>query len=407
MSLKRQNYHEFTHEKIKFKDMLKLLEKSEFEKEITEALKLNLKNGDILINGTKDLLDKFLNFENSFLKIDLKEKLINTDFLSFNLKDLKKIKECNLKIGGSKVETAYSTKHDYINLVHLKSLYDVCAGSEDKYSNEIREKLEENFLDVYDKNKKLLGNLPTNNKLYRLISLENKVGLYLRAICSTSYKNYNNKVTIFLALYMLNKFGENSNQKLQVEKLFMTDSKIKLVLRTLEPKILKDNIGKVYPTYEIYNSELGDGAFIISQSYIFNFNGKNIYLNINEDSKNIKNKCLSVSHSSNVETLIEQVNKGILESQNYERDLISLATKLYKKNVSEAFLIDVIQSIVSSTKSVISLSTKEQIKKLQITISTSIKIIELLKEIDSIKMEFEEKEYINYLFYNVLKKLKI
>ncbi|MGL5902633.1 MAG: hypothetical protein ACRCZO_08080 [Cetobacterium sp.] len=333
--------------------------------------------------------------------------MINTDFLSFNLKDLKKIKECNLKIGGSKVETTYSTKHDYINLVHLKSLYDVCAGSEDKYSNEIREKLEEKFLDVYDKNKKLLGNLPTNNKLYRLISLENKAGLYLRAICSTSYKNYNNKVTIFLALYMLNKFGENSNQKLQVEKLFMTDSKIKLVLRTLEPKILKDNIGKVYPTYEIYNSELGDGAFIISQSYIFNFNGKNIYLNINEDSKNIKNKCLSVSHSSNVETLIEQVNKGILESQNYERDLISLATKLYKKNVSEAFLIDVIQSIVSSTKSVISLSTKEQIKKLQITISTSIKIIELLKEIDSIKMEFEEKEYINYLFYNVLKKLKI
>ena len=32
MSLKRQNYHEFTLEKIKIKDMLKLLEKSEFEK---------------------------------------------------------------------------------------------------------------------------------------------------------------------------------------------------------------------------------------------------------------------------------------------------------------------------------------------------------------------------------------
>lgn len=407
MSLKRKNYYEFTHETINFDELSKLIEKSEFEKEIKESLDFNLENEEILIKGSKDLLDKFMKFENSFHKTDLIEKLLNTNFISFDINNTKKIKECNLKIGGSKVGTSYSTKHDYINLVHLKSFYDACASSEVIYDDEIKEKLEENFLEIYLKNKKLLGNLPSKNKLYRLISLEDRPGLYLRAICSKSYKNYNNKVIVFLAFYMLNKFAKETSQELQIERLYMTDSKIKLILRTLNPKILENNIGKVYPTFEIHNSELGDGAFIISQSYIFNFQGENIYLNINEDSKKIKNKCLTAFHSSSIEKLITQVNSGILESQNYEKDLINLTTKLYKKNVSESFLIDVIESIVSSTKSIITLTTKEQIKKLETTINTSIKIIELLKRIDSIQMEFEEKEYINYLFYKVLKKIKL
>lgn len=407
MSLKRKNYYEFNNEKLIFKDLLELLKESKYEKKIKESLELTSDNEELIIEGAKDLLNKFMKFESNFKKIDLNEKLIDTNFISFDFNDSKKIRECNLKIGGSRALTVYGTKHDYINLVHLKSFYDACASNEGNYNEEINKNLENNFLEVYEKNKKLLGSLSSKNKLYRLISLNDKKGFYLRAICSKSYKNYNNKIIIYLALYMLNKFGKEGHQKLKIEKLFMTDSKLKLIIRTLEPKMLKDNIGKVYPTYEIYNSELGDGAFIISQSYIFNFKGEHIYLNINDDSKKIIHKCLSISHISNIETLIEQVNKGIYISQNYEKDLIELTTKLYKKNVSESFLIEVIQSIVNSTKSIITLSTKDKIKNLEATVSTSIKIIELLKRIDSITMELEEKEYINYLFYKVLKKLKI
>lgn len=408
MSLQKENYFEFSDDTIIFEELMNLIKMNNFEKDIIDFINVD-KNEMLVIKGTKELFSRLVNFENNFNKIDILEQLINTDFISFSLNDTNKIKECNLKIGNHTVTTTYGTKYDYINLVHLKSFYDICADKENPYDDDIKIQLEDFFMETYIKNKKLLGLIPTKKKLYRLISIKNNPSfqLFLRAICSKDYKNYDNKLTIFMALYVLNKFAIETNQNLKIEKVFMTDSKIKLVIRSLEPKILENEIGKVYPTYEVYNNELGEGSFIISQSYIFNFKDQDIYLNINEDSKNIKNQCLNISHSSKIETLLEKINIGIIESKNYEKILMELATKLYSKTISEHFLSGVIESILNSNKSIIQSSTKEKIKNLETIIDTSKKIIELLKAIDEIKMEYEEKEYINYLFFKILNKLKI
>lgn len=385
---------------ININELKTLLKESEYEDLLLKKLDLN---DDLLeVLGLKELLDDVIKFEKNLIKTNENYKLADTNFIEFEEYSENKIKECIISITQDKkvneLKTHYESKFEYIDLVHLKSLYIACA-EKNNYDDETNQKLKDNFFDVYLKNKDLLGEIIS--KKYQIIKPKTSSVTYLRGIRSKRYKNYTNKLAIFFTMY----FFYRLEKKVQVKNIKLTDSQLKLVLSEVNPTSINSSDGKtykVYKSYEIRNNEIGKGAFSISQLFLFNFNGDDIIINPNTPSK-AKYEVLNCNHTLTLKTLLKRLNKSKANTKLYEDDLISMVDQLYTKKITKQFLDRLIRKFAKNRELNNHTTEYTKIKKVISDLKTTLTIVQGLGKLNEIKMEFGLKEYVNYLFYSAMK----
>lgn len=379
------------------RELKELLKNSEFEEEILNEF--NLIDSEVLkIKGLDVLLKEFLNYENNLIKTNEFFKLSETDFLNFD-DNGNNIKECFISVNKNDtiktLKTSYSSKFEYIDQVHLKSLYIACA-EDSNYSDKDLFKLRENFFEIYKNNKVLLGEYHSGK--YQMLQPKTENTIYLRGIRSREFKDYTNKLALFFSAY----FFKLLNKQVQIKRIELTDSSMKLILSEVEATEIK-KIGKVYKSYEIRNNEIGKGSFIISKIYLFNFKGKDIFINPN-NSHEVKFSSVNCTHRLNLNTILNKIKLGLQNSEKYETELKTLVTELYTKKISEQFLTNLTNKIYQS-KTLRSHETEhQQIKGVLEDLNTSLSLLEALGKLNDINIEYNLKEYVIYLFYSIMKK---
>lgn len=410
------------------KEIKTLLENSEYQEKLSEIISDDLK---LEIRGSRKLISEIIFFESELIKKDivlslkdvefkgildnsLAEEEGNDDELNENEEECTEerskdnsIKELELKLLlGEKelvAESCYTVKAQYPELLELKSFYDACAKKKNKYENQgtTLEELRTSFFSTYSRNRDILG---TKKNKYRIIEVEGKK--YIRTIVGERYRDYNNLIATYISLYTLDRVARKNNELYTVESFSIKDSEIKVTFSGVKRKLI-EGFGEISLDINLYNNELGKGSLILNVNYCIKSNGKVIRLNNESSSGEIKNRIFTISHSSKIETLLEKIEKGIKDTQEYEDELYELVGKIKDAKVTETFINKLLDEILNPKLQKLTKKTKEQVKKIEQTLKTTKDVLTLFGKINDLDMEFGEREYMSSIYYRILKQWKI
>ncbi|OTP28236.1 hypothetical protein [Enterococcus mundtii] len=238
----------------------------------------------------------------------------------------------------------------------------------------------------------LLGNTTGREKQYRLIygtgANENKV--YLRAITSDSYKNYDNNVVMYLALNSMHRYSKRTGNKVYVESAVITDSSLDMSIK-IDKRIA---IGKKYFVeigVKVLNSEIREGAVLFEFIYtIFDSKGNKstaigdsvVKIQHNNITRTVKER---MAHLNLLDKHSDSVLKGITETR--------LATKL---NEDELFAIFEkfyrSKTLTSGTKTKLSQLQKNEI------VDNTLTLIELFGKLENLDTTIDDKVFIQKKF---------
>lgn len=362
------------------------------------------------IEGSKELIDSIISFERKFEKKDFLLPLKATNYLGISdeIKNYnEKIKEVKLnlmlnEVNNISVESFYTVKSDYMKLLELKSFYDGIASENLEYDDETLGKLESSFLRAFLDNHVILGELPSKLRKYRTIDYGGKK--YIRALVSDKYKDYNNKIAVFIALYALENASLKNNEKYKVHKIFLTDSFIKVSFsRERNSAKSKTELEKGFLGINLKNNELGAGKVSLSVSYYIKFKGRLIHLNPQREEYSVKEELLSIVHTNTKEKLVEKVLFGTQNLENFEVEFEELNKKIRENQITEAFILKVLNELSSNKVKKIEKNTRTELLRVKENISKIIDLADFYGKLDEINMDFEEKEYVDYIFYKAIK----
>lgn len=234
----------------------------------------------------------------------------------------------------------------------------------------------------------LLENTSNKIKQYRFIdgSGVHKDKLFLRAVTSKSYKNYDNNEVLYLALNAMHRYSKKTANKVYIENAIITDSSLDMTMK-VENRI---PIGKDYSVeigVNVSNSEIKEGAVLFEFIYtIFDKNGNSstaigdsvVKIQHNNVSKTVKER---LAHLNELDKHSENVLKGIN------------ATKLAKKlNEDELY---VIFEKFSKSKT-LSAGAKTKLSNLQRDeiVNNTLTIIELFGKLEQLETTIDDRIFI-------------
>lgn len=234
----------------------------------------------------------------------------------------------------------------------------------------------------------LLENTSNKIKQYRFIdgSGVHKDKLFLRAVTSKSYKNYDNNEVLYLALNAMHRYSKKTANKVYIENAIITDSSLDMTMK-VENRI---PIGKDYSVeigVNVSNSEIKEGAVLFEFIYtIFDKNGNSstaigdsvVKIQHNNVSKTVKER---LAHLNELDKHSENVLEGIN------------ATKLAKKlNEDELY---VIFEKFSKSKT-LSAGAKTKLSNLQRDeiVNNTLTIIELFGKLEQLETTIDDRIFI-------------
>lgn len=418
MALKEKIIELETFNVAKKSDMEKLVENSEYSDKLSMVLLGDLSQ----VRGGKELVEQILEFEKDFIKQDEDLTLLETEFINF-LEDQEDQEEreeqeeyeedreesyfnefevdLNINSVGVKTESCYTVKSQYPSLLELKSFYDACARKRSTYSKEVKEKLKKSFSNVYYENREILGY--KKNK-YRMIKVDEKQ--YIRAILSTGYRDYNNLIAVYIGLCTINKLGLVNNEHYKIKHGIITDSDIMIKFSGLSAKKIKD-VGEMSLEIVLRNNELGKGSMILSVDYCIKIEGKEMNLNTKGMDGKINNKIFSITHSSGIENVLSRINEGTKSTETFEEELKAIMFKIKNTKITDAFINRLIKSVLEAKLQKLSKTAKEKIRAIEDTLKITKNVLDLYGEFSKLNLEFGEKEYMDSLFYKMLKEWRV
>lgn len=398
--LKKIEINNSKNETCKADQCLQLIKGSKYEKEFSQ-----LSMDNIRIPGSSELIDLFMEFEDEFVKEDYDYKLNETNFIDlikenkFNSNHLESYLTFDNLFDQSYVETIYNSKSKYIQLFHIYDLYKACSdvAKKTKYNDEIQSELLEIFKKTYIKNKEILGDL--HKKRYRILEHDEKY--YLRTIVSNLYFDIDNKASLFISLYLLKKING-----VKFIKGYVTDSKIYLVFDGCNPKKI-DGIGTISSSLIVTNSELGDHSLTVSIKFKIEKDKKVVYLTPINENKEFKYNNLKITHQSKqIDDVMNTIKTASFDFEKSQADFIELVEKIKDNDLTEKFLENIISKILDKRVKTISDSTRKNVSKIQDKLILIKDLISFFDKINSLEMEFDEKTYLEGIYYQTLKKWK-
>lgn len=384
---------------VYLKECLQLIEDSEYKEELLEAFKFDIiKDKSLKILGLKTLIQKIIDYDRIFLKIDLESHISYVKYLrpaesNGVILQIDNINNEFIAENSIEVETAYSTKKDFFD-----GFYKM-----DKFANFC---IKENLSDVIISNIEYLNSKYSESttfvKSYRLLK-DDEGKYFVRAITSTSrYYDYNIKFSLFATLVSLYKTIEKLNDNFSINYCEFTESFIRIYFKR-DTTTKLPNIGTLSFSLEMNNDEIKREAFKFSGIFTITTmdNDKEVNVHI-KPKKKFETQLISIPHGcgrykmvenlSNLPDFITQIE------QEMKNDLIDISN-ITKPDHLRFFLLRKIES-----------SRNEDLKKYKMTIINTLgkkinqisELFILMDKITEIVLEFELKEYLRYVYYEIL-----
>ncbi|RQW67739.1 hypothetical protein DUK53_05325 [Listeria sp. SHR_NRA_18] len=231
---------------------------------------------------------------------------------------------------------------------------------------------------------------------YRFISGtgKNKEDMYIRAITSNQYRNFDNNIVLYLCLVSIHNYSKVMNKKAYIEQAYITDSSLDLTIK-LDEKIKLNNYFSIEVGINITNSEIREGAVLFE--FIYTISDKN-----GKKSTAMGDTVIKIQHNNKFETVgskmkmlhnLKDHTDGVLNGINVAR----LATKL-----DENVLFSIFKNLASSkTLEKGTRSKLEKLHKEEIT-SNTLTIIELFEKLEQLNTSVDDKTYIQKKFNDFL-----
>jgi len=381
---------------IKISNLLTLIEDNENYDSILEYFDIKSDSQEFIsVAGARTIFTVLKASGRRFKKIDLTSNLKN---ITLNHKNDFRIKFNHITDN----EYISAIADDYILATPIHSgerdffsnLYDL-----DKYAKTL---LSKGFGDILDKNLDLLKEKDEHIKRYRLIHDTEDGEFYLRAIISEDrYYDYNNNVTLVIALLKLHFETNKTGIKYSLHSCEYNESFIRLFFKTSEYKELK-GVGKLENILQVSNDEIKREALRFSNICSIIYNKDNDEQRIFIKPKDIKSKVLSIPHGTGPNSAFKRLSGFVKSEQIF--DTIFNDIKSINKIKDHNQIVHLVRSKIENSNTEEIKRNKEEFKKILLKdIKTTIDLLDTFNKLTLLEgLEIDAKEYLRYLIYEVL-----
>jgi len=396
-----------TDEGISVKELLELLNvDDELNKALLKSLDIeSLKDDFINITGAKQLVNIQKGINKRFYKEDFISSLNNIavysddNKLTFSFTDLGK-SEYLSQLNLSSIDSVplYSSKSDFFSWLY----------GMDKYASEL---IKEGLDEVLSHNLDLLRqqDIGSKERKYRILQDLNNKQFYVRAIISLDrYNNYDNNITIVIALLSIHKKIKESGIVYALNRIEYNESHIRIFFEEKSEKKL-EGLGFVKNIIEVSNDEVKREALkfdAISNIEFIDAENNLQELMIQPSSSKrpkIKTNILAVAHSLSpkkfVEKLVEIDNSVRIHDELFE--LINEISKI-ENPLQIMFLV---KDMVKNARSESFKRHRDGIQKIIDTqiVDNMIQLLTLFKKLELVtENDIEASEYVRYIIYQSL-----
>ena len=386
-------------EGVLVKEALKLISKSKYRDEIYSTFKIeDIENEFIEIKGARSLVEGLIDSDEECLKIDIDSELNNVNLHKFTdeseiVLELLNIenKDLFLKFNKDYVlgESIYSVKSDYLNeMFHAEKYLDFCKSK--KYE------------DIIDVNIKMLNEKSKQDKRkkkFRLL-IDNQDKIYIRGITSVeSYKDYNLRMSLFIALIELHKLIKYNSHSYYVDGYSYTESNLKVTFKSNQFRSVSDDI-KLGFALELVNDEIRREAVKFNGVFTIFMGDAEVYIN-----PETRSSIASFSHSTNIDTFKEKLNELHERLDQFIEDTVEDAKKIKILSRPDLFREHLQFKIQNSKNSDFNLLYRDNVKKLLTgKVNTIFELAEIFKRIDLLIEDdhVSSLDFWRYKLYQVL-----
>lgn len=354
-------------------EALNLIRKSEYFDEIYEIFQIKeFENDFINIKGANLIVEQLIKSDEECLKLDIDCELSDVNIEKFteenqiifefaNIKDENVLKKTKSDL--IYAESTYSVKSEYLNdMYQVEKYLDFC--------------MKNRFQDIIKKNLEMLkekNELNKKAKKFRLLKREDNK-YFVRGITSVdSYKDYNLRISLFIALIELHKLIKFKSHNYFVSSYSFTESDLKVTFKSSTAKKITNNI-EIGFALELVNDEIRRDAVKFNGIFTVIMGNSEIYVKPEETKASI----LSFTHSVNIDTIKEKLNNLNERINIFINDTVDDARSIKILEKPDLFREHLVQKIHNSRNVEFNKLYKAQIKSL---LSNKVKTIFELAEI--------------------------
>lgn len=356
------------------KEVMNLLDDNEISLSVKESMKYI--EEDCNIAGSSEIIKLFNQIKNQ--KKDMIIPIEDVSLVGFDEKEL--ILAFKEQEGGDgqiafTATGIYSFTSDFLDqLFSLDKFATYC------FKNDEKDLLSETI-------KHLLDRTSSRAKQYRLIygtgTQEGKV--FLRAITSDSYKNYDNNIVLYLALNAMHRYSKRTKNKVYIESAIISDSSLDMTMKIDKKIEMGDyfvNIG-----VNVSNSEIKEGTVLFEFIYtIFDKDGNH--------STAIGDSVVKIQHNNVLRTVKERLSQLNKLDEHSESILDGISESKLSKKLNEDELFSIFNKFSKSkTLSSGSKSKLSQFHKSEI-VNNTLTIIELFGKLEDLDTSINDKVFI-------------
>lgn len=381
---------------VNFSELVELLEGHELKEQILEQIDYeSYKDQFITVPGAKTLVNAQKIINKRFKKEDLIHKINETsiykdEVFTINFPNLTSSPYLSdiMKNGVLQTEPIYSSQRDF-----FAELYGM-----DKYAGNLIKNGQRNIVEY---NVNAIQNIVDKKKKFRILHDLSDDTFYLRAITSSgNYFNYDNNITIVVALFALHNEMLENDISYSLSKCEYNESFIRIFFKSNAIKELKD-IGHINYLVEISNDEIKREALKFSGICSIMF-GKNNEKEIFIQPKEIKSKVFSIKHNQTPENAIKELtNFGKIEEvhDSITKDILKIVTIKNPDQIKHLVKTKVENALNQDIKAY----KFDILNELKNHIDTVVKLLDTFHKIELLAGEdINAIEYIRYIFYQSL-----
>lgn len=385
---------------ISVKDALKLIKSSEYFDDIYKIFRIEeFENDFIEIRGAEQLVELLIKTDEECLKLDIDSELSHVNIEKFTeenqiIFEISNIKDENVLKKTKKdliyAESTYSVKSEYLNgMYQIEKYLDYC--------------LKNRFQDIIDKNLEMLKEKNEKNKKskkFRLLKREDDK-YFVRGITSVdSYRDYNLRISLFIALIELHKLIKFKSQNYFVASYSFTESDLNVVFKSATTRKITNNT-EIGFALELVNDEIRRDAVKFNGIFTILMGTSEIYIKPEETKANI----LSFTHSVNIDTIKEKLS-ALNENINlFIEETIDDAKSIKILEKPDLFREHLVQKIHNSRNVEFNKLYKTQIKTLLSNkVKTIFELAEIFNNIDIVIADehVSSLDFWRYKLYQVL-----
>lgn len=250
---------------------------------------------------------------------------------------------------------------------------------------------------LIDNIKYLLENSENSKKQYRFIEGKKDGEVYLRALTSSRYRNYDNNIVLYLCLNIMHQYSNRMKNPVFIEHAFITDSSLNMSIK-LNNKISLGNQYQVQIGVNISNSEIREGVVLFELTYtIIDKKGMR--------STAIGDSVLKVKHNLNAETVKERI-KILYKLEEMSKDTLSGINEARLSKKLDADQLGVIfERLAGKRTKGIGATAKQELSRLSDEVAeNTYSLLELFNKLESINASVDDLTYIKRKFAEFLTK---